>query len=55
MIHISVEIREGTLTHRATLTAPYVERVLKSVEGGKPSRRVRLVFPIEPEGNHMSL
>ena len=49
MIRITVEIREGSLTHRATLTAPSIERALKSVERGKPGRRVRLVFPIEPE------
>jgi hypothetical protein len=49
MIRITVEIREGALTHRARVTAPSIERALKSVEGGKPGRRVRLVFPIEPE------
>jgi hypothetical protein len=49
MIRITVEIHEGTLTHRTTLTAPSIERALKSVERGKPGRRVRLVFPIEPE------
>jgi hypothetical protein len=49
MIRITVEIREDALTHRATFTASSIERALKSEEGGKPGRRVRLVFPIEPE------
>ncbi len=49
MIRITVEIREGTLTHQTTVTAPSIERALKTVEEGPPGRRVRLIFPIEPE------
>jgi hypothetical protein len=49
VIHVTVEIREGALTHRARVTAPSIERALKIASGGKPGRRVRLVFPIEPE------
>ena len=49
MISITVEISEGTLTHRRRVTAPSIERALKIAHGGKPGRRVRLVFPIEPE------
>ena len=48
MICVSVEIREGALTYRARLTAPSIERALKIAGGGKPGRRVRLVFPIDP-------
>jgi hypothetical protein len=49
MICVTVEIREGSLTYRARVTAPSIERALKIVGGGKPGRRVRLVFPIDPE------
>jgi len=49
MIRVSVEIREGALTYRARVTAPSIERALKIAGGGKPGRRVRLVFPIDPE------
>ncbi len=49
MIRITVEVLEGTLTHQATVTALSIERALKTVEKGQPGRRVRLIFPIEPE------
>ena len=49
MISVTVKIREGALTHRTRVTAPSIERALKIAGGGKPGRRVRLVFPIEPE------
>jgi hypothetical protein len=49
MIRVTVEIREGALTHRTRVTAPSIERALKIAGGGKPSRKVSLVFPIEPE------
>ena len=49
MICVTVEIREGALTHRARVTAPSIECALKIVSVGKPGRRVRLVFPIDPE------
>ena len=49
MIRVAVEIREGALTHRTRVTAPSIERALKIVGGDKPDRRVRLIFPIEPE------
>ena len=49
MIRIVVEIHEGALTCRTRVTAPSIERALKIAGGGKPGRRVRLVFPIEPE------
>ena len=49
MISVAVEIREGALTHRRQVTAPSIERALKSARGEGPGRKVRLIFPIEPE------
>jgi hypothetical protein len=49
MIRVTVEIREGALTHRTRVTAPSIERALEIASRGKPGRRVRLIFPIEPE------
>jgi hypothetical protein len=31
------------------VTAPSIERAIKITGDGKPGRRVRLVFPIDPE------
>jgi hypothetical protein len=49
MICVSIEIREGALKHRVQISAPSIERALKVAGEGKPARRVRLVFPIDPE------
>jgi hypothetical protein len=49
MICVTVEIPEGALTHRARVIAPSIERALKIAGEGKAGRRVRLVFPIDPE------
>ena len=49
MIQVTVEIREGALTYRVRVTAPSIERAIKITGDGKPGRRVRLVFPIDPE------
>lgn len=49
MICVSIEIREGVLTYRVQITAPSIERALRVAGGGKPGRRVRLLFPIDPE------
>jgi hypothetical protein len=49
MIRVTVEIREGALTHRTWVAAHSIERALKFARGGEPGRRVRLVFPIDPE------
>jgi hypothetical protein len=49
MICLSVEIREGALTYRARVGAPSIEYALKIAGEGNPGRRVRLVFPINPE------
>jgi hypothetical protein len=49
MICVTVEVREGALTRRVRISASCIERALKLAGYGKPSRRVRLVFPIDPE------
>lgn len=49
MIRVSVEIREGALTRRVRITAPSIKQALKMAGEGKPGRRARLVFPIDPE------
>jgi hypothetical protein len=49
MIRVRVEIREGALDYRVRVTAPSIERALQITGEGKPGRRVRLLFPIEPE------
>ena len=49
MICVTVEIREGALTYRARVTTSPIERALKIAGGGKTSRTLRLVFPIDPE------
>ena len=49
MICVTVEIGEGALTRRVRITASSIERALKIARVGKPGRRMRLVFPIDPE------
>jgi hypothetical protein len=49
MIRVTVEICEGALTYRVRVIAPSIERALEIAGDGKPGRRVRLVFPIDPE------
>ena len=49
MICVTVEIAEGALTRQVWITAPSIERALKIARAGKPGRRTRLVFPIDPE------
>ena len=49
MICVTVEIRKGALTRRARVTAPSIECALEIMREEKPDRRVRLLFPIDPE------
>jgi hypothetical protein len=49
MICVTVEIREGALTYRARVTASSIEHALKIAGQRKPNRKVRPVFPIDPE------
>ncbi len=49
MICVTIEISEGALTRRVRITVLSIERALKVARGGKPGRRMRLIFPIDPE------
>jgi hypothetical protein len=49
MIRVTVEVREGALTYRVRVTAPSIDRAIKITGDGKPGRRVRLLFPIDPD------
>ena len=49
MIRETAEIGEGALTQRQQITAPSIEQALKMAGEGKPARRVRLLFPIDPK------
>jgi hypothetical protein len=49
MVRVTVDVHDGALTYRVRVTAPSIERALKIVGEGKPARRVRLLFPIDPE------
>ena len=49
MVCVTVEIGEGALTRRVRITARSIERALKIARAGKTGRRMRLVFPIDPE------
>ena len=49
MICVSVEVVDGAGTRRVRATAPSIEGALKIAGGGVPGRRVRILFPIDPE------
>jgi hypothetical protein len=49
MIRVTVEIRESAFTYRRRVTAPSIEQALRVAGGGRPGRRVHLLFPTEPE------
>jgi hypothetical protein len=49
MVCGTVEIGEGALTRRVQISARSIERALKIARAGKSGRRMRLVFPIDPE------
>lgn len=48
MICVTVETREGSVTRRIRITARSIEVAMQMVRDGKPGRRARLLFPIEP-------
>ena len=48
MIRVSVEIREEAVTRRVRIIAPSIELVLNIAGNGGSGRRVRLLFPIDP-------
>jgi hypothetical protein len=49
MLCVTIEVPEGAATLRVRITAPSIERALKLAGDGVPARRVRLLFPIDPE------
>lgn len=49
MIGVAVEIREGALTRRVQYTGSSIKQALELAGGGKPDRRVSLIFPIDSE------
>jgi len=49
IMSVTVEIREDALTRQGRMTAPSIKQALKMASAGKTSRRVRLLFPIDPE------
>jgi hypothetical protein len=49
MIRVAVEVREGAVMRRVRITAPSIERAVEMAGAGKPGRRARLLFPIDPE------
>ena len=46
---VRVQIREGALTYRVPVSAPSIEYARLIAGEGKPGRRVRLLFPMDPE------
>ncbi|MGB3635569.1 MAG: hypothetical protein WA982_16115 [Rubrobacteraceae bacterium] len=48
-ICVTVEVRTSATSWRARITAPSIARALELAGSGKPGRRVRLVFPIDPQ------
>ena len=49
MICVTIETREGALTHRARITAPSIEHALRITREGRLGCKAHLVFPIDPE------
>ena len=49
MIRVTLEISEDAITRRARFTTSSIQRALELAGGGKPGRKVRLVFPKKPE------
>ena len=49
MICVTVEVREDAVARRMRVIAPSIERAMKMAGDEKRGRRVRLLFPIDPE------
>jgi hypothetical protein len=54
MVRVAVEVREGAFTYRVRIIAASIERALEIAGAGKAGRRVRLLFPIDPEAFFVS-
>jgi hypothetical protein len=50
MIKVSLEVREGATFSRVAVQADTISRAVSITQGSNPSREVRVVFPIDPEG-----
>lgn len=50
LVCLTVQILERGTSRRARITAPGITRTLEIAGDGNPERRVRVVFPIDPEG-----
>lgn len=49
LISVTVMILDQSTSRRARITVPSIARALELAGDGKPGRRVRVVFPIDPE------
>ncbi len=49
MIKVSVEVREGAAPYRTAVRAESITRAISTIERRHPGRKVRVVFPIDPE------
>ena len=49
MIGVTVEIKVKAISRRVRVTASSIERALELAGDGKSGRKVRLVFPTQPE------
>jgi hypothetical protein len=54
MVRVTIEVREDALTYRVRIIAPSIECALEIAGAGKAGRRVRLLFPIDPEAYFVS-
>lgn len=54
LVCLTVQILERGTSRRARISAPGIARALEIARDGNPERRVRVVFPIEPEGFFVS-
>lgn len=49
MIRVRLEVTDRATTRRVRITAQSIARALAMAGGEVPGRRVRVLFPIEPE------
>lgn len=49
MIKVSVEVREAAAPFRTAVRAESITRAISTIERRHPDRKVRVVFPIDPE------
>jgi hypothetical protein len=49
MVRVSVEVRSGSTSFRATVWAEDIEQALSLAEACYPRTEINVIFPIEPE------